>query len=337
MKVKIDELKNLLIKAAAKYVTQEEAEYFAHGQIATHLKKYPRTSPLKDAIGDLESWANNTQSKMEIQADKPGAFLINFNKLGPSLKIKYIHDELEKRAKANGIAMFGINNSHGFHILNLWTEALAKRDLISIVIFNGGPNGVIPFGGTKGIFGTNPIAYSIPTENKPVIVDMATSEIPFFEISNAKKKGLPLRANAAVDSNGEITTDVNKAIDDNWVSNLLPMGGGYKGYALVFLIEVLTGSLVRSFLSNEMHDDYINEEHGGLIIAIDVASFTDVNKFKKSVSEMCRVTREQKPAKGVDRITVPGDRSHEKEGALRKQNEVELEDSNYETLKQLAQ
>jgi ureidoglycolate dehydrogenase (NAD+) len=76
---------------------------------------------------------------------------------------------LEKRAKKYGIAMVGVNNSHGFHTLNLWTDALGERDLVSVCFFNGGPSSVVPYGGTKGIFGTNPMSYSIPTNEKSAL------------------------------------------------------------------------------------------------------------------------------------------------------------------------
>ena len=166
MNIKISELEKILTKAAQHFILLDEAKYFAKQQIDTHLKKSPRTNPLKEAVDDMEAWINNSNNKVEIQVDKKGSLLLNFNKLGPSLKLKYIHDELEKRAKKFGISMVGVNNSHGFHTLNLWADGLGKRDLTAISFFNGGPEGVVPFGGTKGIFGTNPLSYSIPTQSE---------------------------------------------------------------------------------------------------------------------------------------------------------------------------
>ena len=334
MKITLDELKNKLIAAASKFVTSEEAKYFAIEQIDTHLKKSPRSNPLSDAIGDLENWSKNQGKKFEIQVDKPSALLINCNDLSPSLKIKYFHDELEKRAKINGISMLGINNSGGIHTLNLWTDGLGKRDLICICFFNGGPDSVVPFNGTKGIFGTNPLSYAIPTLDKPIIVDMATSNIPFFEYKNANNNNLPLKPNSAVDVNGSPTTDPKLAATKDGCVNLLPLGSSYKGYALVLLVEILTGSLVRSFLSTEMSSEYILNEHGGLMIVIDIASFTDINKFKKSVSDMCQEIRNQKPADGT-RITVPGDRNYEKLSVIEKNGLIEIDDTLVEKLNNL--
>ncbi len=275
MNIKITELKKLLTSAAAKFVDTQEAEYFAEYGVDTYLKKQPRTGDVKGLVSDIKAWNKNKNKQIETQVDTASALVLNFNALGPSLKLKYIHDEAIARAKKTGISVVGINHG-GVHTLNLWTDALGQRDMISIFMYNGGPTGVVPFGGTRGIFGTNPISYGVPTSTEPIIVDMATSEIPFFEIKDAKRNNLQLRKGVAVDNSGNITTDPNEALNsDDTVSNLLPMGAGYKGYAIVLLIEVLTGSLVRSMLSTEMSPGYVVEEHGGLLITIDIATLTD--------------------------------------------------------------
>lgn len=334
MKIKIEELKSLLKQAAIKYTTEEEAIYFSDEVVDTFLKKQPRTGSIKDVISDLKASAKNINNKVEVEAEKPSLLLLNFNSTGPSLKLKYVHDQAETRARQNGISVIGINHG-GVHTLNLWTDGLAKRDLISIFMYNGGPEGVVPFGGTRGIFGTNPLSYAIPTLDKPIIVDMATSDIPYFEIVDAKKEGRTLRPGVAVDKFGKVTTDPKEALFDDGVSNLLPLGGGYKGYAIVLLVEILTGSLVRSLLSTEMSSDYVVEEHGGLLITIDISSFTDINKFKTSVSEMCQKVRNQTPTEGIDRITIPGDRDHEKLDQSLKDGIVEIEESYITNLKNI--
>jgi ureidoglycolate dehydrogenase (NAD+) len=336
MKVKITEIRKLLQEAASKYVSKEEAEYFAEENIGTHLKKAPRSNAIGDIIPDLQNWKKlHKKQEMIVEKDKNATFLLDFNGLAPSMKLKWIHDELEKRAKKHGASLVGIRNSGGIHVLNLWTDGLGKRDLIGICMFNGGPDGVVPFGGTKGIFGTNPISYAIPTNNKPVIVDMATSDIPYFEIKKAKNDNKKLRKGVAVDSTGEITTDPHKALSDDGTSNLTPLGNSYKGYALVFLIEVLTGAYVNSLLSTQMDPSYVLEEHGGLLIALDISTFTDIRKFKKSVSQMCDVIRKQKPKKGVNHITVPGDRSYARLEEAKKEGLIDIEKEKYEDLKKL--
>lgn len=122
MKIKIKEVKDTLETAAKKYVSGEEARYFAELTLDTHIKKAPRTNPLKSAIDDLNNWKGKSKAKINIAVNKPSIILLDFKGLAPALKIKYIHDELTLRAKKNGVACVGVKNSGGFHTLNVWTD-----------------------------------------------------------------------------------------------------------------------------------------------------------------------------------------------------------------------
>lgn len=186
------------------------------------------------------------------------------------------------------------------------------------------------------MFGTLPLAYAVPTADKPMILDMAMSEIPFFQIKNSKEKCVALPAGAAVDRRGLPTTDAAVALGDDGVANLLPLGGGFKGYGLVMLIEILTGSLVHSLLSTRQTPGWNPPEYGGLVCAIDIACFTDTKRFKKEVSEMCVEIRRQRPAAGQSEVVIPGDRGHQKAAAARKAGEIEVMDKVAEELKKLA-
>ena len=239
-KLQIAEIEKLLTQGAQKHVSPAEAQYFAKAQMECALQMYPDVNPINSAVDDLTSWEKLKGAKIEIQVDKPGAFLINFNRLGPSLKLKYVHDELEKRAKVNGIAMFGLNNSNVTDWLKLWTYGLARRDLIAMYVFNGGL-GTVPYGGSEPIFGTNPLSYAIPTNGDPILVDMATSESAFYKYSRALEAKKQMRAGVLVDENGNPTCDPVAAISkDKENARILPMGGGYKGYNIVSCMNLKT-------------------------------------------------------------------------------------------------
>jgi LDH2 family malate/lactate/ureidoglycolate dehydrogenase len=152
---------------------------------------------------------------------------------------------------------------------------------------------------------------------------MAMTEIPFFQIKNAMEKGKPLPEKSAVDQRGLPTTRAAETFGEDGTVNLLPIGGGFKGYSLIVLLEILTGSLVRSLLSNRQTAGWHPSEYGTLVIALDIGSFTDIGRFKREVSEMCGAIRNQQPADGVSEVAIPGDRGrrkaeqYEKPGRLR--------------------
>lgn len=333
--MKAKEIKKMLSDAASKYVSPEEAVYFANEIVETDIRKHNHKKWSKGTIDDIKSWSGKPQEIIKT-INLPGYTQYDFLEKGPSLKIKEIHDDLVEKAKLNGIAMVSIINSGGMHTMHLWSQGLAKRGLFALGAWNGGPDAVIPINGTRGIFGTNPMTYGFPGDHGDIVIDMATSEIPFFKIIAAKKENKSLPQNTAVDDKGELTTDPNRAIDDLEVSNLLPMGGNYKGYNINYLIEVMTSALIGARISSEMSNAYIEKEHGGFIIAIDIEKVTDRNKYDTSIKSMNEKIRTQKPKAGVDKIQVPGDRNLENMKGMNDDNEIEIDQDYVNALIELA-
>ena len=332
--MKIFEIKKLLVNAVKKYISQEEAEYFATEIVETDVRKPPRKKYSHGTIDDIKSWNGKDQEIIKT-IDLPGYTQYDFKGKGPSLKIKEIHDELERKSKVNGISMISIINSAGMHTMHLWTQGLAKRGLFALGAWNGGPDAVVPFNGTHGIFGTNPMTYAFPGDKGEIVIDMATSEIPFFKILGAKADQTPLPENSAVDSDGEVTTDANKAIDENEVSNLLPMGGNYKGYNINYLMEIMTSALIGARASSQMSDSYIETEHGGYIIAIAIDKVTDRQKYDTSVKSMNEKIRAQKPKKGIEKVMVPGDRNLERKNGASDDTDIVMDEEYINLLTEL--
>lgn len=312
MKISIIDLQTRLVKAAEKLVTKEEAEYFAQESVETHIRKSPRSNPLKSTVGDLKACLDNKDKEINYKVDLPSFVAIDFKSHGPLVYIKRIHDELEQRANTNGLAMAAFTNSQSMHTLHAWVQGLAKRGLLAIAVCNGGPSAVVPFNGTRGLFGTNPMAYGIPGENGEIFcVDMATSEVPFFEFMASLKSGEPLRERAAVDQKGEFTTNAKDAVvpdsnPEDPISGIVPMGGGYKGYYLVYLMELLTSALIGMPSSPEMNPSFKAEEHGAILLAFSPKAIGTEKSFQNTVNALHKALKNQTPKTGKD-IRIPGE------------------------------
>ncbi|NND65655.1 MAG: hypothetical protein HKM24_06800 [Gammaproteobacteria bacterium] len=311
MKTKPQDLETMLTHAASKIVTPKEAKYYAIEVVEAHIRKSPRTNPLNGAVGDLEKAVEKRADKISYTIDLPAYFSIDFKEHGPLVYLKRIHDELEKRSSANGIAMGAFTNGRSMHTLHTWIQGLAKRGLLAIAVSNGGPGAVVPFNGTRGLFGTNPLAYGFQGAKGEIhCVDMATSEIPFFEIIAAHAKKEPLQERSAVNSEGEFTTQVEDALDFSTSetdpqSNIVPMGGGYKGYYIVYLMELLTSALIGMPSSPEMSDDFIHPEHGSILLVFNPRAMGTESSFATSVAAIHQALVSQKPKAGGE-IRLPG-------------------------------
>ena len=92
-------------------------------------------------------------------------------------------------------------------------------------------------GGTRPYFGTNPICFAAPrTEDEPYCLDMASTTIAWNQLVRHRTAGQDLPPDVAADAGGAPTTDPDAA------TCLLPVGG-YKGFGIASMIEVLCGVL----------------------------------------------------------------------------------------------
>jgi LDH2 family malate/lactate/ureidoglycolate dehydrogenase len=230
-------------------------------------------------------------------------------------------DDVIAKAKAQGMYALGIYDSTYNDFFDPFCRRIAAQNCIGIIVENGGPQGVVPFGGRKDVTGTNPIAYGIPTSNYPIIFDAATAMHAYGRIRQAKEHNEQLPDNAYVDKNGDITTDPNKA------HAVLPFGG-FKGYAINLLIEVLTTTLVRAKSGLDQPAD--NQRHiGTFIIVIDPAAFGDIDAFKGVTTKLAEDLLAVPPLNPEEPVRVPGFRGAKRQEQFLKNGTIEIEDEDW--------
>ncbi|HZU64062.1 MAG TPA: Ldh family oxidoreductase, partial [Novosphingobium sp.] len=132
---------------------------------------------------------------------------------------------------------------------------------------------VAPAGGTRPLFGTNPIAFAWPRAGAlPFVFDLATSAAARGEIELHRLAGLPIPAGWALDGDGQPTTDAAAAM----AGAMLPFGG-HKGSALAAMVELLAGPLIGDLTSAaSLAADAgrgASPLGGQLILALDPAGF----------------------------------------------------------------
>lgn len=258
----------------------------------------------------------------EIVVDKLALQLIKGNgRLAPLITADHLEKAINK-AKAQGMYAFGIYDSTYNDFFEIFCHRIAAQDCISLIFENGGPQGVVPFGGKGEITGTNPLAYGIPTHTYPIIFDAATAMYAYGRIRQAKESGEQLPDDAYLDKEGNITTDPNIAYA------ILPFGG-YKGYAINLLVDVLSGALVRGKCGLDQPTDS-QRYLGTFIIIIDPAAFGDINEFKDSTTKLADDIQTVPPVDPAKPVRVPGLRGSQRMDEFKKQGWVEIEDREWE-------
>lgn len=200
----------------------------------------------------------------------PGVIRIDAKRGFSPLALERGYAPLIERAKSQGVAVLAINNALSVSALWPETERLAEEGLCSFAFVSAAPY-VAPAGGTKPLFGTNPMAFSWPRPGKyPLVFDQAASASARGEIQIRLRDGKPLEEGWAVGPDGKPTTDPREAL----AGAQLPFGG-VKGSSIALMVELLAGPLVGDKLSFESGEDDkagTGAPCGGeLIIAIDPA------------------------------------------------------------------
>ena len=139
----------------------------------------------------------------------------------------------------SGIACVTARNVTHTGMVGFYPMMAAHRGLIGLSC-NNGPTILPPFGGTTPTLTTNPFSAAVPTgQEQPIVLDMATSVVAAGKLRQAGKKGAPIPSDWALDRHGAPTTDPNEAI----FHGFLQWAGGYKGFGLATIVEVLGGVL----------------------------------------------------------------------------------------------
>ncbi|MGI9478831.1 MAG: Ldh family oxidoreductase [Hyphomicrobiaceae bacterium] len=193
-------------------------------------------------------------------------------------------ERLSELAPGCGVAAAAIANSHHSGVAGHQVEALAKRGLVALS-FGNGPVAIAPWGGNKGVFGTNPLAFAAPRRgNEPLVIDMSMSKVARGKINVAAQKGEAIPEGWAVDSHGSPTTDPRAALD----GFMLPMGDA-KGAQLVLMVEILAAALTASQFGYEASSFFDGEgappHVGQFLVAIDPASFS-ANRFADRIDDL---------------------------------------------------
>lgn len=221
-----------------------------------------------------------------------------------------------RKAEKAGSCTVGLLRANHLLMMGYYGERIARAGLVGIIT-SVTPPLAHPLGGTARILGTNPFVVAVPTESdQPVLLDFATTEIPFGKVLKAKAQGVPIPEGAALGPDGKPTTDASRAAE-----GALTPWGGYKGFGLNFVLGLLAGPLLGGAVGREVVVSLTKgkpSNKGDLFIAIDPASFGDPAVFRKAVSAHIRELKESPKAEGVENIRIPGERSFaEKERRLR--------------------
>ncbi len=162
-----------------------------------------------------------------------------------------------------------------------------------------------PYGGRTKLLGTNPLCIGVPGGvHGPIILDMATSQTARGKIQVAAIDGKAIPLGWAVDKEDRPTTDPTQA----W--RLLPLGG-YKGYGLALMMEILSavisGAMVGTQVGEMFNHPDTQQNIGHFFGALDLSGFGALDAFRERMDALVEYIKACEVEPGSSEVLLPGE------------------------------
>ncbi|HHY81360.1 MAG TPA: Ldh family oxidoreductase [Clostridiales bacterium] len=262
----------------------------------------------------------NPVTEIEVAREGPTtAVLDGHNGMGQVIAKKAMEMAIEK-ASVYGIGMTAVRNSNHYGIAGYYVLMAVERGMIGITGTNARPS-IAPTFGVENMLGTNPLTFGMPTDEEfPFVLDCATSITQRGKIEVYAREGKPLPEGWVIGEDGRPRTDTEQVLQDLVTGGaaLTPLGGigeelaGYKGYGYATVVEILSAALQSgAFLKalTGMEDGKkVPYRLGHFFIAINIESFVELDRFKKTAGDILRQLRSSRRMPGEERIYTAGEK-----------------------------
>ncbi|MGF9564978.1 Ldh family oxidoreductase [Neorhizobium sp. JUb45] len=240
----------------------------------------------------------------DVVSDKGPAVCWNGNRLpGAWLTSEAVKLAVE-RAEKFGTATVVIANSHHIGALAAYLElATSKGMLVSVASSSPSGGQVAPFGGLKGVYTPNPVAYGIPTPDGPMLIDISASITTNNMSQRLIREGRQYEHDWLMDAQGNPSRDP-KVLDQG--GSLLPTGGfdhGQKGYGMALQVEAITQGL-----AGYGRADAPKGTNAAVTVQVwDPEAFGGRDAFLRQTGWLADACHATPPRPGVNRVRLPGE------------------------------
>ena len=288
-------------------------------------------------ISALKSGEALGTTSPEIVKETPTSALITGNWGFGQVATEFAMEIAIEKARSQNVAVVGIVQCHHTSRLGFYAEMASEAGMVSM-LFSGGYGEIAPaatpYGGNGRVFHTNPIAMGLPgKDGYSILLDFATSAASGVKVVDARNRNEKVPEGWIVDKNGEPTTDPNDFFAGG---GHLPFGG-HKGWALMiaseFVSQVLTGS-----------EHYADDQRGGDILRYQATTivvfkadlFQSMDDYCRRADEISQRVRNIKPARGFDKVMIPGDKETDTRTTRAKQG-IPIPDDTWQSIVETAE
>jgi LDH2 family malate/lactate/ureidoglycolate dehydrogenase len=348
--VPISELRRVGVEAyRAAGATAEDADFLLdinldksiQGDHARGLGKVP------DIIAAARAGRLDLNPSIRVLRQRPAAAVVDGGPRGSGrLVCRYAMNLAVEKARTAGVAMVAARASG--EILTPYVQQAVAAGMVGLAMVQSVPT-VAPLGGHGPLLGNGPMAIGVPSAtHDPVILDMSFTQSSSSGVLLAAEQGQAVPEGVLLDEHGDPSTDSLDYPDHELTATfggihakgtLAPLGGGHKGYAMIFVIGLLTSLLADASPPWELYY-HLPERgtYGTLLMAVDPDAFrADGSKGALvAVDEFIDTVKASPRHDGVDEILYPGERSQALKRKRRKAGLIAIPTSHFDGLVQMA-
>ncbi|MEM1983207.1 MAG: Ldh family oxidoreductase [Sulfolobales archaeon] len=301
--LKAEELKELLINVfKALNISPEHSEIVADSLVNSNLRCVDSHGVSRglDFITGIKLGEINPKPRIKILKESDVSVLIDGDK-GIGIPVAYeVTLKVIEKAKKFGVGVGAARNLWNVGALAYYVMKVAKEGLVGISLANAKARIGVP-GVKSALVGTNPIAVAIPTDDGPIVLDMALSTVAVGKIVLAARKGEKIPEGWAVTKDGKPTTDPKEALE----GYLTPMGG-YKGLGLAIIVDILSGVFIGAPYSLIISGKGPYTQGGFLIIALNPNMFREYKEFINDIRNYVETLKSLPKEPGIE-VLMPGE------------------------------
>ncbi|MBN1952154.1 MAG: Ldh family oxidoreductase [Bacteroidales bacterium] len=235
-----------------------------------------------------------------------------------------------EKAEKSGTGWVSTRGSNHFGIAGYYAMMALERDMIGMSMTNANPL-VAPTGSVSRMMGTNPIAVAVPAgKYPPYVADFATTPIARGKLAVAEKKGEKVAYGYVQDKEGNPSNDPAILKEGG---SMLTLGGDlehgiHKGYCLSTMVDifscVFSGANFGPFCPPSVAylpvlEEKVGEGTGHFFGAMRIDAWQPKEAFKSQMDKWIETYKSAKPAKGIERVMIPGEPEREKEERIMKE------------------
>lgn len=215
-----------------------------------------------------------------------------------------LRQQVLSKVKAHGVVFGAVKHSHHFGAAAYHLHAVGQAGLVGLV-FGNSPAAIPAWGGTRPLFGTNPIAAVFPRrESPPLLIDLSLSAVAKGKVAQAAREGREIPLGWALDASGAPTTDPHAAMQ-----GMLCAAGGVKGTLLAMTLELLCVALTGSAFGYEADTFFVAEGNRPRIaqcmLVIDPAALAGQSVYWQRLEDLIEAMLAD------EGVRLPGDRGRQ--------------------------